>query len=155
MRKRRALTLPDAIVALVVLTMIASMSYTGGASILRGQGDAEVRNVLVQLVAAQHIRHDTVGSYASSPDELVLLLDDVVAFVGPNTASAEPGQVSVLVQRVGGEDVVIAAAQGTSRRCYVVRSHEPASRVPDERLVLAGASCTAQAGYLADGGEPW
>jgi type II secretory pathway pseudopilin PulG len=155
-RRRRAMTLTELTLTVVLLSILVLLAFFTGGLLIRNQGDIEVRNMLIQVVAAQHVRHDTLGSFAIAESDLADLSDDV-SFVDSATAPTQDRQFSISVQTVDGEQRVVVAGVGLSGRCYAIESFEPNSRTDDVRVVFDAdrANCTAAAALASQDGESW
>lgn len=150
------MTLTEIMIALVLLSVLSLLVVSRVSSTADQQADVEVRNLLLSVVAAQQIRHDTLGSFADENGGLDALVGSV-SVVGGSTASTSDDEFSVLVSVSGGADVVTIAGLGKSGTCYAVEAFESSSSTQDRRVRFTPgpAGCTASAVSAAQDGSAW
>lgn len=153
----RAYTMLEVAATLAVVAILSIMVYGVNQGVERTGVETQSRRGLVALVSAQGLRHDTVGSFASSIADLEETLVNY-SYVSGSSPSTSDTELSVSTATVGGEDVVAVAVLSARGRCFTMRSYEPGSSQEDAKRVFeadAGVSCTGQFALTSSGGNSW
>ncbi len=142
---------------LAVVAILSILVYGVNQGVERTGVETQARRGVVALVSAQWLRHDTVGSFASSISDLEETLVNYT-YVSGSSPSTSDTELSVATTTIGGEDVVAVAVLSARGRCFTMRSYEPGSSQQDSKRVFdvdAGVSCTGQFALSSSGGNAW
>lgn len=152
----KAFTLMESMAVIAILAIMALMAFASYDSTVASGKDKLAQTTLTTFVAAQGIRHDTVGSFKSDPATAGEILGSY-SFVGAASPSTTHTVVSFDVGSVDGEDFVVAVAVSPSGRCFLFKSFESVSTLPDERFFFeAGVvECSVNAATAMYGGVAW
>lgn len=149
-------TLAEVAVVLIVLGMLTLLGRVAFSLAVDAGRDTLAEEALTSFSAAQMIRHDTLGVFASTVSEAEGILGSYT-FLDPSVPSSSNDEISFSTGSEGGEDFIIAAATSPSGRCFMVKMFEYSSTIPDvKRFFDAGSvSCSATAVASAAGGDQW
>ncbi len=152
----RGFTLVEIAAVLVVVSLLALAASLTMRSTEKTGLDTQARNTLVAFTAAQALRHDTLGSFVSSPSDAPTILSNYT-YASASTPSSKDTEVSFKVGSVGGFDFLSAAVLSPSGRCFIVKAFESSSPTEDMRRFFEPGviTCNANAVESISGGESW
>lgn len=152
----KAFTITESVVVLVVLAIMALVGKVAYDSVVAAGRDKLAQESLTNFVAAQELRHDTLGSFKSDPSTTQEILGSY-SFVDASTPSTSHEVISFATGSVDGEDYVLAVTLSPSGRCFLIKSFESASAVADEKRFFEEGvvACNASTAFVSPGGAPW
>lgn len=152
----KAFTLFESVAVLAVLATMALVGKVAYDSVIVSGRDTLAQESLTNFVAAQGLRHDTLGSFKSDPSTAQEILGSY-SFVDASTSSTSHEVISFETGSAAGEDFVLAVTLSPSGRCFLIKSFEPASAVADEKRFFEEGvvACNASIASAASGGVPW
>lgn len=154
-RARRAFTLPEVATVLVVigiLTLLGSLTLRTTETAGR---DTQARNALTSFAAAQTIKHDTFGTFATTSTAAEVI--STFTYVDGASASQSDTEISFTTGTSLGEAYLAAAVTSASGRCFTVKIFESASTIVDSRRFFEPGTVTCNGATAASttGGDAW
>ena len=144
---RRAFTLIELVVVMVVAAVLASISLIGYTTVRENIADSSTEQQLLALVPAQAQTYSSVGSFASSPQTAAPLYTDPPYFLSGDTEAESVGEVSLAAAVLPGDgfDVIAYATRSDTGNCVALVQYEPDARTDPLTVPVAGATiCDAE-----------
>lgn len=139
-RAKRAFSLVETIVTLVLIGVLAAVLLPQILSSDRGSDDTAARQSLTGVVQDQSTLFSIDGSFSDNPARLSAI-DNERSFVGPNESSSAPDEASVAV---AGSSVGVAV-RGKGETCWYLLKNFESTTGPQEVWALKDDSSTCQA----------
>lgn len=156
MRRRRAFTLLELIVVIVLMGILSTAATVTWQRFMTKTDESAQRSALESIASSMEAHYMTRGWFPDTAPELARI-DASFSYVGGATESSGPTEMSVRVLDTN-PDVVGVAVLSRTGRCVAIVSTDPDDDSGDRRWVWEPAvdePCTADEAVGRGGGDVW